>query len=277
VTFARAADGSRLHVEATGEGTAVVFIHEFGGSARSFDAQVAVFKAKHRCIAYNARGYPPSDVPASVEAYSQDIAAGDVIAVLDAQRIRSAHLVGVSMGAAAALQVCLNRPERVLSATLASIGTGSDAKPEELEKQMENMARLIESQGLANLALSMANQPARRMLKDKNPVEHENFVNGLRALSAEGMANTMRGVQKRRPPLYAHEPKLKQVERPVLVIVGGDDAGCIKPSEFLARTLPDARLAVFPGTGHLVNLEEVERFNELVGSFVTAVDAKAGA
>jgi pimeloyl-ACP methyl ester carboxylesterase len=277
MSFARSADGTRLHVEATGEGTAVVFIHEFGGSARSFDAQVAVFKTKHRCIAFNARGYPPSDVPAFVAAYSQDIAAADVIAVLDAERIDSAHLVGVSMGAAAALQVCLKHPERVRSATLASIGTGSDARPEELETQMENMARLIESQGLANLALSMANQPARRKLKDKNPAEHENFLNGLRALSPQGMANTMRGVQKRRPPIYAHEPKLKQVKRPVLVIVGGDDAGCIKPSEFLAHTLPEARLEVFPGTGHLVNLEEVERFNDLVGGFIDAVDAKAGA
>ena len=80
------------------------------------------------------------------------------------------------MGAAAALQVAIRHPGRVRSAVLASIGTGSDAKPEELQAQMENMAKLIESQGLENLALSMANQPARKKLREKNPAELEKFM-----------------------------------------------------------------------------------------------------
>jgi pimeloyl-ACP methyl ester carboxylesterase len=195
-----------------------------------------------------------------------------VVAVLDGLDIERAHLVGVSMGAAAALQVCLKHPERVRSATLASIGTGSDAKPGEMQAGMEAMARMIESQGLENLALSMGNQPARRKLKDKHPAQFAKFTEEVRALSSQGMANTMRGVQKRRPPVYAHEAQLSVARMPILVVLGGDDAACKGPSEFLAKQLPAAQLEVFPGTGHLVNIEEAGRFNELVLGLVGNVD-----
>jgi pimeloyl-ACP methyl ester carboxylesterase len=270
-----ASDGVALYCESTGSGTPVLFVHEFAGSCRSFDAQVAAFKSAHRCIAFNARGYPPSDVPAELESYSQDIAAMDIVAVLDGLSIRRAHLVGVSMGAAAALQVAISQPQRVLSATLASIGTGSDAKPEENHAAMERMANLIESQGLGALAANMANSPARRKLKDKNPAEYERFMVELKLLSALGMANTMRGVQKRRAPIYAHEASLPAVETAVLIVLGEDDAACRGPSSFLARTLPRARLEQFPATGHLVNIEQPQRFNQLVLPFIERVDAEA--
>lgn len=270
-----ASDGVRLYYESQGAGTPVVFVHEFAGSCRSFDLQMDVFRASHRSIAFNARGYPPSDVPGAVESYSQDVAAMDIVAVLDGLGIERSHLVGVSMGAASALQVAIKHPRRVLSATLASIGTGSDAKPGESEAAMEAMARLIDGQGLSGLAASMGNSPSRRRLKEKIPAEYERFMEQLGTLSASGMANTMRGVQKRRPPIYAHETSLAQVRAPVLIILGGDDAGCRGASEFLQRKLPRARLEEFPHTGHLVNIEEAERFNNLVLPFIDLVDAEA--
>ena len=274
MSFVSAGDGVRLHVASTGEGAPIVFIHEFGGTGHSFDLQIAALKDAYRCVAFNARGYPPSEVPSQVEAYSQDLAAADVVAVLDGLKIDRAHLVGVSMGAAAALQVAIRHPDRVRSVVLASIGTGSDAKPEELQAQMEGMAKLIETQGLANLALSMGNQPARRKLREKAPQEFDKFIAELKALSTVGMANTMRGVQKRRAPIYAHEAAIKVLQVPVMVVLGGDDAGCQKPSEFLARTISGARLEIFPGTGHLVNIEEAERFNALLRDFVAWVESR---
>ncbi len=267
-------DGVRLYCETTGTGSPVVFIHEFAGSCRSFDLQVAAFKASHRAIAFNARGYPPSEVPASPGAYSQEAAARDILSVLDGFSIERAHLVGVSMGAAAALQAAILEPDRVLSATLASIGTGSDAKPEQNEASMEAMAHLIEAKGVQGLAATMGNSPSRKKLAEKNPQEYERFLQQMQTLSASGMANTMRGVQKRRPPIYAHEASLSKVSAPVLVVLGGEDAGCRGPSEFLWRKLPAARLEEFPGAGHLLNIEEPQRFNELVLAFVDQADRR---
>ena len=137
-------DGVRLYYEEVGSGYPVVFVHEFAGDYRSYETQLRFFSRRYRCVAFNARGYPPSDIPVPLESYSQDIAAEDIVAVLDGLGIERAHLVGVSMGAAAVLQAAIRHPLRVLSATLASIGTGSDAKPEESQASMEAMARQID-------------------------------------------------------------------------------------------------------------------------------------
>src|SRR5438445_13488646 len=122
-------DGVKLHCEERGGGPAVLFAHEYGGSCRSFDMQVAAFRARHRCVVFNARGYPPSEVPASVGSYSQYHAVADIGAVLDGVGIERAHLVGVSMGAASAMQFALKEPQRVLSVTLGGIGSGSADPP----------------------------------------------------------------------------------------------------------------------------------------------------
>lgn len=267
------ADGVKLYVEERGAGTSVVFVHEFGGSCRSFDAQVEAFQGAHRSIVFNARGYPPSEVPASVDSYSQDIAAGDIGAVLDGLNIERAHLVGVSMGAASALQFALRSPSRVLSAALVGIGSGSDGAPGEFRAAAEANARLIETQGMAGFAEQLSKSPNRQRLKKKDPAEFERFIRNLLAMSPLGAANTMRGVQQRRPPIYAHEKRLASLAVPVLVVVGEEDAGCRKPSDFLARTLPRVRLEVVPQTGHVVNQEEPAAFNRLLQSFIEGVDA----
>jgi pimeloyl-ACP methyl ester carboxylesterase len=267
----RTADGVALAVEDQGSGVPLVFVHEFAGTSRSFDPQVAAFRDRFRCITFNARGYPPSEVPPTVDSYSQEIAAADIGAVLDGLGIaEKAHLVGVSMGAASVLQFALRHPERVRTLTPVSIGTGSDSAPEEHRAAMEETARLIDVEGMAARAAATADAPNRRKLKDKNRAAYDAFLAAISKLSPLGSANTMRGVQKRRPPLYVHEAAIRTLRVPALVVVGEDDEGCRKPSEFLARTLPLAELLVVPDTGHGVNLEEPALFNARLLEFIAA-------
>ena len=261
------ADGTRIHCEESGAGMPVVFVHEYGGSCRSFDLQVAAFRSRYRCVVFNARGYPPSEVPPSIDAYSQDHAVADIAAVIDGLGLARVHLVGVSMGAASTLQYALREPGRVLSATLVGIGSGSD-DPETFRADHEANANLLESGGMAALAARMNESPTRRRLKDKNPPEFRRFNEQLLAMSPLGHANTSRGVQGRRPTLYVHEKRLRTLHLPVLVVVGDEDQPCRKPSEFIKRVLPDARLQVFPQTGHCVNLENPEEFNRHCLGFI---------
>jgi pimeloyl-ACP methyl ester carboxylesterase len=266
----KTADGVALYCEESGKGTPVLFVHEYGGSCRSFDMQVAAFHARYRCVVFNARGYPPSEVPVSVDSYSQDHAVADIGAVMDGLDVDKANLVGVSMGAASTLQYALKEPARVLSATLVGIGSGSD-DPAAFRQTAEATARLLEATGMAALAAQMNASPTRARLKDKNPAEFRRFNEQLLAMSPAGHANTQRGVQGRRPPLYVHEKRLAGLHIPVLVVVGDEDAGCRKPSDFLKRVLPDASLHVFPQTGHCVNLENPAEFNRLCLGFIDAV------
>jgi pimeloyl-ACP methyl ester carboxylesterase len=267
-------DGTKIYSEESGKGTPVLFVHEYGGSCRSFDAQVAAFRGRFRCVVFNARGYPPSEVPASVDSYSQDHAVADIAAVMDGMGLARAHLVGVSMGAASSLQYALREPGRVLSATLVGIGSGSD-DPATFRANAQANAKLLESGGMAALAAQMNESPARRRLKDKNPPEFRRFNEQLLAMSPLGHANTSRGVQGRRPTLYVHEKRLAALGVPVLVVVGDEDEPCRKPSDFLKRVLPDARLHVIPQTGHCVNLENPVEFNRLCLEFIASAAVAA--
>src|SRR5260370_17973769 len=90
------------------------------------------FPRRSRCIASTARGYPPSDVPADTERYSQARARDDIIAVLDHLGIDRAHIVGLSMGGFATLHVGLAHPERARSLVIA--GCGHAPRPAQEEK-----------------------------------------------------------------------------------------------------------------------------------------------
>ncbi len=251
---APAKDGVKLYYESEGAGAPIVFVHELAGTLHSFAPQVAALKGRFRCIAYNARGYPPSDVPPAVESYSQDIAAEDIAAVLDACQCESAHVMGVSMGSAAALQFALNHPERARSVILCSIGSGSDVGTAAYAVETEARAQGVEKAGMAEAAKNFGTSPTRIRLKAKNPALYESYLREVGKLSVLGLTNTLRGVQKRRPPLYAHEARVAKMKVPALVLVGADDEPCLKPSRFLEEKLPGAHLVVLPETGHGINL-----------------------
>ena len=91
-------DGVKLYFEEAGEGTSIIFVHEFAGDFRSWEPQVRHFSRKYRCIVFNARGYPPSDVPQDPEMYDQDLAREDIRTVLDSLNIEMAHVIGLAMG-----------------------------------------------------------------------------------------------------------------------------------------------------------------------------------
>ena len=106
------ATGAKLYFEESGYGYPIIFIHEFASDIRGWEAQVRYFSRSYRCISYNARGYPPSDVPEDASLYRWQFAVDDIAAVMRDLKIERAHLVGLSMGGYAALQFGLRYPEK---------------------------------------------------------------------------------------------------------------------------------------------------------------------
>src|ERR1700682_3810856 len=105
-------NGVNLYYEDVGQGVPMLFVHEFAGEVASWAPQVRFFARRYRTIAYNARGYPPSDVPDKPEAYSQIQAAEDILGILDHLKISKAHICGLSMGGYAVLHFGLRHPQR---------------------------------------------------------------------------------------------------------------------------------------------------------------------
>ena len=96
-------NGIDIYYEVTGDGFPMVFIHEYAGSYESWKAQVEFFSRSYRVVTYNARGYPPSEVPEAPEAYSQELAVEDLYGLLRHLAIDEAYICGLSMGGNVAL------------------------------------------------------------------------------------------------------------------------------------------------------------------------------
>src|SRR4051794_31587270 len=131
----------------------IVFVHEFAGDIRAYELQMRYFGQRYRCIAFNARGYPPSDVPADGQKYSQERARDDIRAVLDALHIEKAHIVGLSMGGFAALHFGFSYPDRARSLVVAGCGYGAQPdKRAQFAAEAEAAAKQFEQQSMGESA-----------------------------------------------------------------------------------------------------------------------------
>lgn len=266
-------DQVSLYYEETGLGVPIVFLHEFAGDHRSWEQQVRHFARTYRCLAFAARGYPPSDVPTDPGAYSQDRAVADIVAVMDAAGIDKAFVVGNSMGGFSALHFALRHPERVLGTVVAGCGYGAHPDKEEgFRAESEKVAVAFEQEGSEGMSRWYGVGPARVQFEAKDPRGHSEHVRVLAEHDALGAANTMRGVQKGRPSLYAMQDQLAACEPAVLVIAGDEDNGVLETDLMLKRTIPRCGLAILPRSGHVTNLEEPVLFNHLVERFFSAAE-----
>jgi pimeloyl-ACP methyl ester carboxylesterase len=268
-------DDVKLYYEETGKGDPILFLHEFGGHHLSWEPQVRYFSRWYRCITYAARGWPPSDIPEPAEAYSQQRAADDAATVLRGLGIAQAHLVGLSMGATAAIEFGRRHPGMALSLTAAAAGSGASTDPaakRRFQEECASFAERIEREGMPAMAELYCAGPARVQYRDKDPRGWAEFKSQFAEGSAEGHARTMLGVQSRRVPLFERRAELAAIPVPVLIIAGDEDDSTLDLAVFLKRTIPRCGLLMVPKTGHTINLEEPAAFNAAVENFIHAVE-----
>ena len=272
--YAKTDDSVKLYYEDVGAGIPVVFVHEFAGDLRSWEPQVGRFARRYRCVTYNARGYPPSDVPDDPAHYSQARARDDIRAVLDHLGLERAHIVGLSMGGFATLHFGLAYPQRARSLVVAGCGYGAEAaRRDQFRAEADALAARFENEGSDAVAKSYAVGPTRVQFQNKDPLGWQRFADQLAGHSARGAALTMRGVQKERPSLWELEAAVRRLTVPTLIMTGDEDDPCLAPGIFMKHTIPTAGLVVLPKSGHTINLEEPEAFNRALADFFAQVDA----
>lgn len=267
-------DGVKLYFEETGDGTPVLFVHEFAGDYRSWEPQVRELSRRYRCITYNARGYPPSDVPDEPERYSQARAVEDIRCVLDHLGIERAHIVGLSMGGFATLHFGLTHPGRARSLLIAGCGYGAERdQRERFRAEATVIAERLEREGMGAFARQYALGPTRVQFQNKDPRGWQEFADQLAEHSSRGSALTQLGVQRERPSVFDLEEEMKRLTVPTLIVTGDEDHPCLLPNVFMKRTIPSAGLLVIPNAGHAINLEEPAAFNRALADFLAYVDA----
>jgi pimeloyl-ACP methyl ester carboxylesterase len=178
------------------------------------------------------------------------------------------------MGAYATLQFGLRYPRRALSLTPVGAGAGSDPdRRAEFVRASKATARSFLQDGLASAMKKYRTAPNRIQLENKDPRGFREFFQRFAEHSALGHANTLLGVQMKRPAIYRFERQLARMAVPTHVVVGDEDESSLEPGLFIKRVCPAARLTIVPATGHVVNIEEPDFFNRITEDFLTLVDS----
>lgn len=261
-------DGARIYYEVDGDGQPVVLIHAGVANLRMWDDQVAALRDAYRVIRFDTRGFGRTETDA-VEFSNR----ADVAAVMDHLGVDRAHVGGLSRGGQIALDFALERPERVRSLVVAGGGVGGYEAPEETDASVFQQAeRWEEARDWDRLSewetaywVDGPGQPPTRVDPDLRAKVHDWILSDYRAEKEAGRPQPLD------PPAAT---RLDGLRVPLLVMVGTlDDPGTQGHMRHLAERVPGARLEVFEGAAHMLNLEQPEHFNTVLREFLAGVPA----
>ena len=252
-----------LHDRAGADQPWVCLIHGLGYGRWGWQPVVGPLAERFRVVVFDNRGIGASDVPAGP--YSASQMASDVVAVLDSAGIERTHVVATSLGGMIAQELAIGSPARVDRLVLVSTtpgGAGSYPMPEASIRLIAEMPGLPLEESLrrgVHNALSpgaLAEQPS--LVEQINTLRLANpFDLGGWQSQAIGGAT------------YDGKDRWRSIAAPTLVIHGtADTVVDYRNSKLLASGLPDARLLLFEGAGHLLFWEQPERFVRVVSEFL---------
>lgn len=258
------AEPEPLYLESTGAGPPLVLAHGFSGSARNWRPQVRAFRDQYRILVYDQRGHARSPSPhTEPDRYSRDAFVADVEEILDREAISRAVVGGLSLGAGVMLAFALAHPERVRGLVLASFPAGP-GRAAAFSGSAEAMARVLESEGGEAAG-------ARFVWGSESGLDERGAAlvrQGFLEHDPLGLAQVLRGVLGEISAMI-DEPALdRRLAMPVLLIAGSRDKHSLESTELLASRLPNARVEVIEGAGHVVNLSATSEFNEVLGDFL---------
>ena len=258
----------RLALSVAGRGPLVLFVHGMGGDRSSWHGQIDALADRFNAVAVDLRGYGDSEAAPAPLDFQRHFAA-DLLAVMDHFRVPAAHLVGLSMGGRVARCTALLHPERVASLTLANSSPGFDALgPAEVDAFVA--ARAFEpvgdampaGYGLAQArAMTAPGTPEAVLRAAGAPMDRLSAAHYLRVLRASTEQD--------------QGTRLEDIRCPVHLIHSDQDR--VYPAAVAQRMrerLPNARVSLIEGAGHLSNLERPEAFNRaLCGFLLTQAEA----
>ena len=261
-----------IHREVVGNGPGVALVHSTVCDSRMWDVEFPALAERYRVLRFDLRGYGRSELPPGPFSLVDDVAT-----LLDEAGLERAALVGLSGGAALALDFALAEPERVSGLVLAAPAIGGLDWSEEVQRFGEREDELLDAgdlEGAVELNLRMwvdgpqrgpdAVDPAVRAKVGE--MQRRAFEIQLEAFARDEQP----GPSKRLDPPAIE--RLDEVRVPTLVIVGDADVqDVLERAEILASRIQDARTIVVPDVAHMINLERPAEFLGIVDEFLAGV------
>ena len=261
-------DDITLNYVEAGDGPPVVLVHGVACGWRMWRSQIRALRPAFRVVAYDQRGHGQSTAPEEPAAYSQIILADDLADLIRRLGLAPARIIGLSLGGGVALELTIRHPELVAALVLADTGPGSD-DPAAARQRCESWAAATRAEGIGRFASLMLASPFFDTYAAEGGRRARCHLELLvRQHTAHGLANIVTQVVARRPPVYDRAAELARFTQPTLVMCGERDRVCLRPSEFLAATIPGAELVYLPKVGHMSNLEAPRQFNAAILDFL---------
>ena len=233
--------------------------HSLACSLRMWDPQIAALKDRYRILAYDTRGHGASE--ATKGAYTLDLLADDLFFLLKELKIEKTHYCGLSMGAMIGQSFALKYPGMLRSLTLADT---TSRYPAEAWPLWQERIKLAETKGMEPLAQPTLERWFTEPFRENSPAVVDRIRKLILATPVAGYVGCCHAI-----PKINLTARLKQIECPILVIVGEQDpATPVAMAQEICDNAPGAKLAVLPSAAHLANLEQPEGFSRALGDFL---------
>jgi len=235
--------------------------HSLACSVRMWDPQIAALKDRYRILAYDTRGHGASEAPKG--AYTLEMLADDLKALLDHVGAKNPHYCGLSMGGMIGQTFALKYPGVFRTLMLADTSSGF---PAQVWPLWQERIRIAEEKGMAPLV-----QPTlERWFTEAFRQSHPQPVAGIAKLIASTPVAGYVGCCHAIPKINL-TARLKEIKAPILVICGDKDPGTPPAmSEAIRDNAPGSKLVMIPDAAHLSNLEQPAAFTQAMQDFIAA-------
>jgi pimeloyl-ACP methyl ester carboxylesterase len=241
-------NGVHMYVETCGDGTPLVLLH--GGMLTidlNFASLLPTLAGRHRVIGVELQGHGrTADIDREI---TPAALASDVVGMLDQLGIDRAHVLGHSMGAAVALELAINDPQRVRSIVAAS----ASVRPEGMHEDFSDPERMATSTRMPTPQDFAEFTEAYRRLSP-HPDHFEEFLGRMSASNAD-----LQGWS---------DEQLAGITAPVLLVIGDHDFMTVEHAALMLQLIPGSQLAVLPGTTHMQVTRRAELLLPMLARFL---------
>jgi len=237
----------------------ITLSHSLAASLEMWEPQLPALTRRFRVLRYDTRGHGGSEVPPG--AYTLRLLADDVRGLLGALGIERTHFIGLSLGGMIGQTIALEHPEILGRLVLAD--TASHMPPESGPLWDERIAK-VEREGMAARVEETIGRWFTPPFIARSPDLVDRIRMLIRTTPPQGFIGCSRAIQR-----LNCTDRLGEIKAPTLIIVGADDLGTpVAASEVMQQRIPGSKLVVLESAAHLSNIEQAERFNQAVMTFL---------
>ncbi len=258
-------NGTRLYYETAGAGHPLVLIHGYTLDSRMWDDQFETLSKKYRVLRYDLRGFGKSAYPSPDKSYCHT---EDLRALLDYLKISKAYVMGLSMGGGIAVEFTLEHPDVAQALIPVDSILGGFSYSDEFNSIFNELLTKFSEEGLDSAKKVWTGCQLFKPIFEL-PEAAPRLSTMVSDYSGWHWSTNSDAMQSITPAAIG---RLGEIDVPVLVVVGGRDmSDFLEIARVMERDIPDARLAVLEGVGHMSNMEDPGSFNREVLSFLESL------